>query len=212
MLHIENFPHERVAVGVDAGGGKAQNHIAWLHSAMVNDFGLVHKSHGKARQIVVVRGHDAGVLGGLAADEGAAGLDAALCHAGDDGRHLFRVVLADGDIVQKKEGLCAAADNIVDAHGHAVDTDGIVLVQQLGNAELSAHAVGSGDQHRLPHTRKIRSEQAAEAAQIRDHPGDHRARHVLFHQLYAFVTRFDIHAGGAVAVGKTTHGCLPRFH
>ena len=43
-----------------------------------------------------------GVLGGLAAGEGAAGLDAALGHAGDDGGHLLGHVFADGDVVQEE--------------------------------------------------------------------------------------------------------------
>ena len=49
-------------------------HIALRHAAGVDDLGLVHHAHGEAGQIVVLGGHHAGVLGGLTADEGAAGL------------------------------------------------------------------------------------------------------------------------------------------
>ena len=62
----------------------------------------VHETDGEAGQIVVVGRHHAGVLGRLAADEGAAGLHAALGDAGDDGRDLFGHVLSDGDVVEEK--------------------------------------------------------------------------------------------------------------
>ena len=54
-------------------------------SRAVDDLFLVHDAHGEAGQVVViVLGIDAGVLGGLAAHQGAAGLAAALGDAGDD--------------------------------------------------------------------------------------------------------------------------------
>ena len=61
---------------------------------------------------------------------------------------------------------CTGADDVVDAHGHAVDADGVVLVHQLGQAELGAHAVGAGDQHRLLHPGNGQAEAAAEAAHV----------------------------------------------
>src|SRR3546814_2012798 len=45
----------------------------------------LHRAHREARQVVVAGGVEAGHLGGLAADEGAAGLAAALGDAADDG-------------------------------------------------------------------------------------------------------------------------------
>ena len=52
----------------------------------------------------------------------------------------------------------------------------------------------------------------AEAAKIRDHAGNHRARHMALHQLDPFVARFNIHTGCPVALRKATHGPLPPFH
>ena len=46
---------------------------------------------------------------------------------GDSGNSLGDV-LAASDIVKEEKGLCAAADNVVDAHCHTVDANGIVLV------------------------------------------------------------------------------------
>ena len=128
MLDVEDLPHQGEAVGMNAGGGQADEGVPLPDPATVDDLRLVHHAHGEARDVVVLRGHDAGVLGGLAADQGAAGLDAALRHAGDDGGDLLRLVFADGDVVQEKEGPGSAADDVVDAHGHTVDSDGIVFV------------------------------------------------------------------------------------
>ena len=114
---------------MDTGGGQGQDHVAGAHGIVVDDPGLVHQAHGEACQVIVVGGHDAGMLGGLAADEGAAGLAAALRHAGDQGGYLLSLIFADGDVIQEEKGLGAAADDVVDAHGHAVDTHGVVLVQ-----------------------------------------------------------------------------------
>ena len=186
---------------MDAGGGQGDEHVAGDHGGVVDDLGLVHHAHGEARQIVVVSGHHARVFGGLAADEGAACLDAALRHAGDDVCYLLRDVLADGNVVQEENGLGAAADDVVDAHGHAVDAHGVVLVQQLGDAQLGAHAVGAGDQHRLFHTGKVRGEESAEASNVGDHAGDQRALHVLAHELDALIACFNINAGGGVGRG-----------
>ena len=126
----------------------------------VDDLLLVHDAHGEAGHVVVLLGHEAGVLGGLPADQGAARLAAALGDAGDDVGDAAGVVFAAGDVVQEKEGGGAAADDIVDAHGHAVDADGVVLVHELGQAQLGAHAVGAGDQHRASSCRRGRGRTA----------------------------------------------------
>ena len=141
------------------------------------------------------------MLGGLTADEGAARLHTALCHAGDDRRHLFRHVLADGNVIQEKQGLCAAADHVVHAHGHAVDADGVMLVQQLSQTQLGAHTVGAGDQHRLRYTGQIGGKQAAEAANVRNYAGDVGALDVRAHQLDALVTGSDVHTGCRIGGG-----------
>ena len=62
----------------------------------------------EAGQVVLVFRIEAGHFGGFAADQGAAGLHAALRHAGDDVRDALGLVLAAGDVIQEKQGLCAA--------------------------------------------------------------------------------------------------------
>ena len=179
---------------------------------MVDDLRAVDNADGEARKVVVVGRHGARVFGGLAADERAAGLHAALGHAGNERRDLLRLVLADGDVVEEEDGLCTAADDVVDAHGNAVDADGVVLVHQLRDALLRAHAVRARNEHGLAHTGEIGRKQAAKAADIGHNAWDHGALDVLFHQLDALVAGLDIHAGVTVALGKTTHFSFSPLH
>ena len=108
VLHVQDLADQREAVGVHAGGGQAEDHIAGLDLGLVKDLVLIHHAHGEAGQVILVDGIEARHLGGLAADEGSARLDAALGHTGDDARDLLRDVLAAGDVVQEEQGLGAA--------------------------------------------------------------------------------------------------------
>ena len=140
------------------------------------------------------------MLGSLTADQRSSGLDAAFCHAGDDLCDLLGHVLAAGDVVQEEQGLCAAADHIVDAHGNAVDAHGVMLVQLEGDLELGADAVGTADQHRLLHAGKVGGEETAEAAHVGADAGGHGFCDVFFHQRHRAVPGGDIHAGGGITV------------
>ena len=141
------------------------------------------------------------MLCGLAADERRAGLDAALRHAAHDLGDFFRHVFAAGDVIQKEQGLCAHADDVVDAHGHGVDADGVVLVHEDGQFDLGAAAVGAGDQHRLLHPGNGQAEAAAEAAHVVQTAGVAGAGDVGLHQLHGLVSGGDVHTGGSVAGG-----------
>ena len=198
-VDVKDLAHQREAVGVDARGGQRQNDITGLHGVVVQDLFFVHNAHGETGQIVLLFRHHARVLGGLAAHQRAIGLHAALGHALDDLSDLFRDVAAAGDVIQEDQRLCTSADDIVDAHGHAVDADGVVLVQDHGDLQLGAHAVGAGDQHRVLVARAVQLKQAAKTAQTTDAVLVHGAGNVLFHQLHRAVTSGDIHTCCCIA-------------
>ena len=191
-----------------AGGRQADQRVAGADLRIVHDSVAIHHAHGEAGQIVLVLGIEAGHFRRLAAVEGAARLHAALGYAGDDGRDLLGHVFAAGDVVQEGQGLRAAADDVVDAHGHAVDAHGVVLVHQEGDFELRAHAVGAADQHRALHVGHVQLEQAAKAAEAGQHARDGRARHVLLHQFYGLIAGSDVHAGLTIAFAETLHSSL----
>ena len=142
----------------------------------------------------------------FAAYQGATGLNAALGHALDDLGDLLGNVLAAGNVIQEDQGLGTGADDVVDAHGHTVDADGIVLVHVLGHAQFGADTVGAGDQDRMLHAGAIQFKQAAEAAQTADAVFGHRAGYILLHQFDRAVAGRNIHAGSGVA------GRIAFFH
>ena len=181
------------------GGRQSDDHIAGLHGVIAQDLFLVHDAHGETGQIVLVLRHHARVLGRLAAHQRAVGLHAALGHALDDLGDLLRDVAAAGDVVQEHQRLCTGADDVVDAHGHAVDADGVVLVHDHGDLQLGAHAVGAGDQHRVLVAGAVQLKQAAKAAQPADAVLVHGAGHILLHQFDRTVTGGDVHACCGVA-------------
>ena len=184
------------------GGGQAQDHVPGLDLGLVKDFGLIHYAHGEACQVVLVHGVEPGHLGGLPADEGGPGLHAPLGHAGDDLGDLLRHVFPAGDVVQEEQGLGPHADDVVDAHGHAVDAHGVVLVHEEGQLQLGAHPVGAGDQNGVGDPRQVQFKQPAEAADVRQGAGGHGLGNVGLHELHRFVPGGDVHPGGGVAVGS----------
>ena len=112
------------------------------------------------------------MLGHLAAHERAAALLATAGDAAHDLGDVLGAELADGDVVEEEEGLGAHGDDVVDAHGDEVLAHGVVAVEQLGDRELGAHAVGAGDQHGVLHVLEgLHGEAGAEAAQAADHLG-----------------------------------------
>jgi hypothetical protein len=71
-----NFKQElagqRIAVGVQAGGGQSDEHVAGLDADAGNHFVAIDGADDEAGQVVFAFGIEAGHLGGFAADEGAA--------------------------------------------------------------------------------------------------------------------------------------------
>ena len=210
VLHVQNLADQGEAVGVHPGGGQAEDHVAGLDLGLVKDLVLIHHAHGEAGQVILVDGIEAGHLGGLAADEGSAGLDTALGHTGDDARDLLRDVLAAGDVVQEEQGLGTHADDVVDAHGHAVDAHGVVLVHEERQLEFRAHAVGAGDQDGLGDAGQVQLEQAAKAADVGQGSGGHGLGDVGLHEFYGLVPGGDVHPGGGVAV--RSRSCIHCAH
>jgi len=85
-------------------------------------------------------------LGDLAARDGDVGLPGPLVKALPDLLQEAGVGLLDGDVVEHAQRLGPHAQDVVDVHGHAIDADGVVLVQHLGDEQLGSDAVGGKGQ------------------------------------------------------------------
>ena len=149
LMVKDNAAHEGIAVGMYAGRRQAENHIALFYLGAGDELALFHHTYGKTGNIVFPFGIKAVHLCRFAANQGAAGFLAGACYTGYDIGHLFRQELAHRQIVEEEQGFCPLHQNIVDAHGHGILTDGIVLIEHKGQFKFRAHAVRTGYQHRL---------------------------------------------------------------
>ena len=132
----------------------------------------------------------------LAPDQRAARLPAALVHPAHDRGDVLGVDLARRDVVEHEQRLGTDADQVVHAHRHQVDADGLVAAGRAGHHELRADAVRRGDQHRLGEAGGVERELAAEAADA----GHQRAQ-----PLDGGVTGLDVHAGAGVGGAALPH-------
>src|SRR6185295_5357582 len=107
---------------------------------------------------------------------------------------LVGVEPADRDVVEKEQGLRALRCDVVDAHGHQIDTDGGETPGRLGNERLRADAVGGRYEDGLAITRRIEPEQAAEATDVTDHLGPERRTHRLLDAGDGVIARADAHS------------------
>ena len=181
-----------------------------MHVARAN---VVSRQHGvaldradrEAREVVVVAVIDAGHLRGLAADQRAAGLLAAVGDARDDrGAHL-RVELAGGEVVEKEQRLRALHHEVVHRHRDEVDADRVVDAGVDRDLDLGADAVVRRDQHRVLETCALEIEQSAEAADLGVRARPRGRLHQRLDQIHHAVAGVDIDAGLRIGQALFAH-------
>ena len=188
--------------------------MEWIPELGPDHLGAVDDAHHKAGQVIVIGVHDAGVLGHLSTHQGAAGLLAALGNALDDLCHVLRAKLADGHVVQEEEGLSADGHHVVHAHGHEVLAHRVVAVEQLGNGQLGAHAIGARDQHRVLHVLEaLHGEAASESAEAADDLGTVGGLDCVLDAVDSAGTLVHINAGVGVGhvLGLVSHASSPSL-
>ena len=180
----DDVAHQRVAVGVQAARGEREDRVARLHAVRAEQgVGLDDAGRG-ARHVVVVRAEQPGMLGGLAADERGAGLAARVGDAAHDVGDALGHDLAARDVVGHEQRARAHHDDVVDDHAHEVLTDGVVLVDRLGDRHLRADPVGARRQQRAAvGAQRAGVEHAGEAADAALHLGPVGRAHGRLHQL-----------------------------
>ena len=87
---------------MNAGGGEAENNVAFGDIAARQHLAALDRADGEAREIVVVAAIESGHLRGLAADQRAAGFAATDRNAGDHGGADFRLEFSTCIVVEKK--------------------------------------------------------------------------------------------------------------
>ena len=118
---------------MQTGGGHGDDHVVFPHPIWAKQLVGLHHTHGGGGHIVLPRLHDPGMLRGFPTQEGAAGLNAALGNAGHDVGHMLGHHLADSNIILQEQRLRPTHHQVIHAHGHQVDPDGVMFIHGLGN-------------------------------------------------------------------------------
>ncbi len=137
---VERRAGQRVAVGVDAGGGQADHRVAGPHRGAVDD--RVERDGAEAGAGDVEAAHHVAELRQLAAGDLDPGQLGAAGQADADLLADLRVGALDRDVVEHRQRLGADADHVVDVHRHAVDPDRVEAAELLGDQQLGPDPVG----------------------------------------------------------------------
>lgn len=196
---VDDAADQGVAVGVQAGGGHADDDVAGADTVRAQQLVGLDNTGGGTGHIVFVLAQQARVLGGFAAHQRGARNGAGRGDAAHNGGDALGNNLAAGDVVGHEERLGADHHDVIDNHAHQVEADGVVDVHGLGDGYLGAHAVGGGGQQRLLVGQQLRDVvQAGETADAAQHRAVVRRLDGVLHELDGAVARFDVDAGGGI--------------
>ena len=182
---------------MNAGTGQPEHRVARHHPAR-QQMPALRGADREAGEVVVALAVQSGHLRRLAAHQGAARLVAARGDAGDHLPRLARVQPAGREVIQEEQRFGALHHDVVHAHRHQIDADGVMDAGLDRHLELGADAVGAGDQHRIGKSRGLQVEQRTEAAQPAHHAAPIRRPRERLDRLHQRIGRRDVHAGGAV--------------
>src|SRR5208282_1837719 len=175
----QNAAHQREAVGVKSAGCDCDQHVAGAHIGRLGYSRALDYSHREAGQVVLAGLVQSAELRRLAADQAHAGLRASASDALDDIECDPFFELAGADVIEKEQRTRRMADDVVDAHRDAIDSDSVVTPGLERDHELGPDAVGARDQHWRAHlARRVESDQRSESPDSADHlragrsPGD----------------------------------------
>ena len=147
LRHLEQeLARERVAVGVQAVGRQADQHVADLDRLAGDDLGAVDAADDEAGQVVLAVGVEAGHLRRLAADQRAAVGAAGFGQAAHHRLHRLGVLLAQlagREVVEEEQRRRALHRDVVHAVVDQVRADRVVNAQLKRDLQLRAHAVGA---------------------------------------------------------------------
>ena len=187
--------------------GESDQHVPVPHPVRPEPPFLLDDPDAEPREVERVFGHHAGVLRRLAAEQRAPRPSAALGDPRDDRGHALGVDRANGEIVEEEQGFGAGADDIVGAHRHQVDTDGVEPARAPRDLELRAHPVRRGGEE--PAVADL--EQPREPSDALDELGSRRPVPQLTDQLDRLRGRVQVDAGPPVRLrAHDFAGCSSR--
>ena len=205
--HQQRVPNQREAVRVHPRGGEADQHVPVSHPVRPESQFLLDDPDAEPREVERVFGHHARVLRRLAAQQRTPRPPAALGDPRDDRGHALGVDRAHGEVVEEEQGFGAGADDIVGAHRHQVDPDGVEPARAPRDLELRADAVRGGGEE--PAVADL--EQPGEPSDALDELGSRRPASELTDQLDRLPRRVQVDAGPPVRLrAHDFAGCSSR--
>ena len=195
----ENLAGERIAVGVQAAGGEADDGVAGADGFAVEHFGFFDDADDGAADVVLPRFIKAGHLGGFAADEGAIIFGATAREAGDEFGEDVGLQFAGADVIEEEKRFRAEDGDVVHAMVDEVLADGVVAVHGEGELELGADAVGAGDEDGLAVFFDVEGEEAAEAADLAEDFRAVRGREELRQRGFDAIAEVNVHTRAGVS-------------
>ena len=194
-------PHQRIAVGMNARGRKAQKHVAICHLVAGQLLAALNRAHAKTGQIIVAWPIHAGHFRRLATDQGAARQLAPFGNTGHDSGGNAVLKMARCEVIQEKQRFGALHDEVIDAHRDQIDADRIMAVMVDGELDLGAHAIIARHQQRVFVACRARVKKAAKPAQIRLCAGPTRRLGERANGLHQRVAGSDRDAGMFIGIG-----------
>ncbi len=165
----EELEGERVAGGVEAVGGQAEEAVAFADGFAGEQAGAGDDAGHEAGELVLCFSVEPGGFGGFAAEEGAGVGLAGVDEAADDLLDDVGVEVAGGEVVEEEEGCGALHGYVVDAVIDEVGADAGVEAELNGELELAADAVGGGDQDGVGEAFGVELEETGEATDFAEH-------------------------------------------
>ena len=186
---------------MNAIGREAQNNIAGLHLAGIQNFGFFNNAYRKTSQVIFTVGIHAGHFSGFATNERATRLFTTIGNTAHYTCGCFNVQFAACKVIEKIKGLCALNQNIVGTHGHQINTHGVVNVPLKGQTQLGTHTIGAGDEHGffVPFGY---FEHGAKTANTSQHTWAHGALCHGFDCINQIITGLHVNAGVFVGQGR----------
>ena len=160
----DNPADQRIAVGMDARRGDADQHVARLDPVTGQLLAAFHRPDRKAGQVIVALCIHARHFCRFAANQRASGDATTISNSGDDARGDIRRKAAGCKIVQKKQRFGTLYDQVIDAHCHQINSDGIMSPGFNRQFQLGPNSIGCRNQQRILETGGFWIEETAKAA------------------------------------------------
>ena len=137
----EDFAGKRVAVGVEAIAGEANEAVTGDNGGIGELVGFIDDADDAADDIDFAIVVDAGHLGGFSADEGASNGFTGFGGTGDDAVENGSFELTASEVIEEEEGFCALAQDVVDAMVDDVVAEAGIVAGELGDFGFGADSV-----------------------------------------------------------------------